>query len=1132
MKSSILTLICLCISLDFFAQCDQPGVFCQTDTLHYSCSGTLMDAGGNGLYPDVSSVLTICPDAAGLRSQIFFTEFDLQPGIDGQGGHKLYIYDGPNTSSPLLGVFEATELAGVTLSATNINISGCLLLLFDVENTPNQGHSGWSAAASCVEPCTPPNISFTTNATAQDQGLHLFCDGDVVELDASSSSAAPGHTITSYAFNFDDGSPIENMAAVIHSYNHPQIFEVELTVIDDVGCVSDTVISVGMLAPTQINLPLVNATCTGGESLLVAEYSTQSISNIPLNINTDTLFLADGAGFSFMSSILIENFDDSETITSCDQFNSILVNMEHSYMGDLNIALECPSGIQVNLVTHGINGGGGTYLGLPFDFESSEVGTGWDYSWSPDAENGTWGEAVSAGNTIPGNTNWPAFSLIPGNYSSQDDLCNFIGCPFNGTWTLIITDYFASDNGYLFNWSVDLEGSLNGVTPISYTPYIDAGIAGSYWSGEAIETITADGDSITMNTNLEGVVTLNYTTIDNVGCAATESMEVSVTSDFFDIVLEDTLFYDFSVFPQLPYVNAYLTNWALEAGAQWEWWPGDGLQFPNSPFTFVAIPNDNEYYVLNVQNPSYPGCSNSDTIYLALPDIQLGGYIFLDSNQNGVFDSDEQALPNFPFSLADNQYNSFSDQTGAYFAFTDNGGSGISLLIDNNLWTPTTSTTFSPDLTSGQSVYNFNFGVIPSNTPTTVVGGYISVPNALCIQNNTQIISITNYGNTQPSGYTVYTFDPLCSFVSATPEPDSISGNQLFFDYGPLNFGAAAILNVTLDMPDTSLPGDSIWFNLQTFYFSGGDTLAANTDPTTTPILCSYDPNDIRELNGIGPEGRIAPNTTLDYVIRFENLGTAPAYNVVIIDELPEQVDPLTIVPVSASHNYHMYVTTYGALTIEFDNINLPIEQEDSTLNEGYIHFRINQDPDLPLGTQFTNSASIYFDYNEPIHTNEAMTTIYACPQTYLSVVMNDNTLEVLDEVASVEWYLNGNVIPESTLTLAAEVSGIYQAIAATAEGCVLTSEEFDVSITNSIATISFMPRLFPNPSSGDVNLRTTSEWLGCNMMVINATGSIIYNNVVSNEQTTIPSQLWSSGLYNIIITKGTKEASIHFVKQ
>jgi uncharacterized repeat protein (TIGR01451 family) len=339
-------------------------------------------------------------------------------------------------------------------------------------------------------------------------------------------------------------------------------------------------------------------------------------------------------------------------------------------------------------------------------------------------------------------------------------------------------------------------------------------------------------------------------------------------------------------------------------------------------------------------------------------------------------------------------------------------------------------------------------------------------------------------------------------------------------------------LNVTLDMPNTALPGDSIWLNLQTYYFQGGDTIAANTDPIAAPILCSYDPNDIRELNGIGPEGRIAPNTTLDYVIRFENVGSAPAYDVVIIDQLPEEVDPTTIVPVSASHNYHLYANLYGTLTIEFDNINLPAEVEDSILSHGYIHFRINQDPDLAIGTQFTNSASIYFDYNEPIHTNEATTTIYACPQTELSIVVNDNTLEILDEVVSVVWYLNGNPIAESSTILTASVSGIYQAIGTTALGCVLTSEEFNVTVTNNIVAISSMPRLFPNPSRGDVYLRTASEWLGCDLKIISSTGALVYANVISQELTTLPTEQWTSGLYNITLMNGENEASIHFVKQ
>jgi uncharacterized repeat protein (TIGR01451 family) len=1094
----------------------------------------LMDAGGDGAYPDVSSQLTLCPDAAGLRSQIFFTEFDLEPGFDGFEGHKLYVFDGPDTGSPLFGIFETTSLAGLTLSATNTNISGCLLLLFDAEISNNQGHTGWSAQASCVEPCTPPSISITSNATSQDEGILLYCNGDVVELDASGSNAAPGHSISSYIFNFDDGSPIETTAAVIHSYTYPHVFEVTLTVIDDIGCTADTVFPVGMLAPAQISLPNIDAICLGGDSLLVAEYAVQTISNAPQSSNNEPVFLVDGAGFGYTSTILVEGFDAGSTITSCDQFNSIMVNMEHSFMGDLSIALECPNGTLVSLVSFGINGGGNTFLGQPLDDDSAEPGIGLDYGWTPESLNGTFGQnsAQANNNTITVNEPTPGTSLAPGIYSSQEDLCNFVGCPYNGAWTLMITDNIGLDNGYLFNWSIELEGNLNGSSPISYTPTIDEGISGSLWSGGAIQTISADGDSITLDTNIEGLAQLTYTTIDNIGCATTESIEVNITNNFFDIVLAETYIYDPATYPQLPYLNAYLADWTIPVGAQWEWWPADGLQSVNTAFTYLMVPNENEFYVVTVEHPSFPGCSSSDTIDVVLPDIQIGGFIFLDSNQNGVFDSDEQALPNFPYTIANNQYSSFSDQTGAYFAFPMNSGNSITILVDNDLWIPTTSTSYTYDISSGETIFTYNFGVIPGGTPTTIVDGFISIPSALCIINNTQIISILNQGNTQPSGYAVYTFDPLCAFVSATPEPDSISGNQLFFDYGPLNFGAVSNFNVTLDMPNTALPGDSIWFNLQTYYFNGVDTLAANTDPITTPILCSYDPNDIRELNGIGPEGRIAPNTTLDYVIRFENMGTAPAYDVVIVDQLPDEVDPTTIVPVSASHNYHMIVNALGALTIEFNDINLPAEAEDSLLNQGYIHFRIDQDPDLAIGTQFTNSASIYFDYNEPIHTNEAITTIYACPQTELMMVVNDNTLEVLDAVTSVEWYLDGVLLAESTTMLEAEVSGMYQAIGTTALGCVLTSEVFNVTVTNHIATVSSMPRLFPNPSRGDVNLRAASEWLGCDLRIINSMGALVYTGVISQEQTTLPTELWASGLYNIMLIRGNKEASLHFVKQ
>ncbi len=56
-----------------------------------------------------------------------------------------------------------------------------------------------------------------------------------------------------------------------------------------------------------------------------------------------------------------------------------------------------------------------------------------------------------------------------------------------------------------------------------------------------------------------------------------------------------------------------------------------------------------------------------------------------------------------------------------------------------------------------------------------------------------------------------------------------------------------------------------------------------------------------------------------------------------------------------------------------FENIQLPFEDAN---NDGYIAFKIKTLPTLILGDSLKNMADIYFDYNFPIRTNEAKTTI------------------------------------------------------------------------------------------------------------------------------------------------------------
>jgi hypothetical protein len=58
-----------------------------------------------------------------------------------------------------------------------------------------------------------------------------------------------------------------------------------------------------------------------------------------------------------------------------------------------------------------------------------------------------------------------------------------------------------------------------------------------------------------------------------------------------------------------------------------------------------------------------------------------------------------------------------------------------------------------------------------------------------------------------------------------------------------------------------------------------------------------------------------------------------------------------------------------------FENINLPF---DDANNDGFVAFKIKTKPTLLVGDSFSNTANIYFDYNFPITTNTATTTIAA----------------------------------------------------------------------------------------------------------------------------------------------------------
>ena len=115
---------------------------------------------------------------------------------------------------------------------------------------------------------------------------------------------------------------------------------------------------------------------------------------------------------------------------------------------------------------------------------------------------------------------------------------------------------------------------------------------------------------------------------------------------------------------------------------------------------------------------------------------------------------------------------------------------------------------------------------------------------------------------------------------------------------------------------------------------------------------------------------------TLDYLIRFQNTGTAPAHNVRIEDKIDDNFEKASLTVNDFSHTMNSYFDDNGKIYFEFPNIMLPDSGTDYEASQGYVSYSIKLKDNLALGTKLKNTAEIYFDFNEPIITNTTVNTI------------------------------------------------------------------------------------------------------------------------------------------------------------
>lgn len=508
-----------------------------------TCAGVFVDAGnsedGTGNpYPDENFTYTICPDTPGDAVSVAFVAFGLQTNPNGNNSDYLYIYDGPDSNAPSMGSYTGNSLQGLPVTATINNPTGCLTFVFQDNGPANELSPGWEANIACTTPCATPIAASSIidpplpNPDSISVGVCL--EQEVVFGDAG-SFADVGFNLEQWVWNFDDGSidTLNSASNVAHTFSEPGEYIVSLAVVDNNGCVSLNLQPLQVLVSTipQFNSFQSTPVCAGSPAFVDGN-PVQSVTwtALPPQVVAGETYLADGAGFSYSSDLNFDFFEEGATLDDCDDLLSVTVNMEHSYMGDLDLSITCPDGTTVSLMSYP-NGGGGCFLGEAVDDGSNTPGTGYDYGWSPNPDidsgindNVNWTQTAytdNAGNNVNSNV------ANSGIYASEGDLCDFVGCPLNGTWTFSVLDNLAIDNGYIFEWGLNLNPALiPGVT--TFTPTIGLEADSSFWTGPGIIDQDFDANYCDIVLDTPGFYDYVFTVTNNFSCTFDTTLTIEV----------------------------------------------------------------------------------------------------------------------------------------------------------------------------------------------------------------------------------------------------------------------------------------------------------------------------------------------------------------------------------------------------------------------------------------------------------------------------------------------------------------------------------------------------------------------------------------------------------------------------
>ncbi|OFX66928.1 MAG: hypothetical protein A2X12_09940 [Bacteroidetes bacterium GWE2_29_8] len=575
---------------------------------------------------------------------------------------------------------------------------------------------------------------------------------------------------------------------------------------------------------------------------------------------------------------------------------------------------------------------------------------------------------------------------------------------------------------------------------------------------------------------------------------------------------------------------------SVDSGYIYEWSNGS-----NTYNLYEIATISGSYYVTVTDTIT---CSYAmESIYIkVIDDCSVNGQVFYDINQNQEFDYFEKGLKDIKIRIDSNIY-----------AITDNYGKFISnplktdceVTIDlgeDSMW----------ELSTIPATYNLNF--IDTGINTNVLFGIRPKKLYKDFQLNifsdihrngrpvNHYVSVKNKGTVEGKTTVEYSFDPnILTFDSCNNcENLSINGGLISFDTDTIaiNDSRQYTLVFTVKVGST---GQKVFTYacIDNSYFGQLEmknmNIKNNCDTLAPTVIASCDPNDKQvQWVGMNADKKYINNDdkTLRYTIRFQNTGNDTAFNIWLADTLSNFHDFSTLELLASSHDVVTLLDSNGVLKFFFYDILLPDSNVSEPLSHGFVSFVISLKDDIAECSEIKNKAGIFFDFNDPVITNEVVSTY----STLVAGISSDITINEGDSAIITANggtnYLWSNNKTEQSITIKPISNTTYTVTVSDQYGCFQTAESI-VSVITSIEKLSilnskFSINIFPNPANDILNItKTTSNAKNLTVDIYD-----IYGKLIMKEQLTDNLQLDIKHLESGICFIKIENQTLKFIKQ